>query len=153
LHPLVPLCSCLTRRLLQLTSSGMLWKSMDFSITPAKITPVHVPIWTEVAMLQCQHGREVDKPHAYHMLTESKPLCNQWCCQPWSLCIINILIIGSGFRTHANNMHRRKGLIVHEKSKLTYNFNCLITCHIWGCSLFELSCILCGWLRVWLCKH
>ena len=39
------------------------------------------------------------------------------------------LIIGSGFRTHANT-YRWKGLIVHENSKLTYNFNCLITCHI-----------------------
>ena len=68
---------------------------------------------------------EVDEPHAYRMSTESKPLCNHGVGGR-----LDDLIIGSRFRTRANNMHGWKGLIVHEKSKLTYNFNCLITCHI-----------------------
>ena len=68
---------------------------------------------------------EVDEPHAYRMLTESKPLHNHGVGGRLGL----LLIIGSGLRTCAN-MHGWKGLIFHEKSKLTYNFNCLITCHI-----------------------
>jgi len=142
LHPLVPLCSCLTRSLLQLTSSGMLWKSTEFSITPAKVTPVHAAICTEVTMLQCWHGAsgEVDKSHAYRMPNQNHYIINgvAGCLGPF--------VLTRFWNTCYTWMER-----TNSSWTVTDNFNCLITCHIWGRSLLKgLFCsqILVEWLKI-----